>query len=90
MLTSFSILAKDQILWVKSCSAANVCALLTIIGHVEWDTALEQKANQIKFKYENVFYSSHLLIKRNAEIQSDYRNSYLPLRLIKNPVHCVE
>lgn len=49
ILTSFSVLTKDQVIWVKSSRTTNVCPLLTIVGHVEGNAALQQK--QINILY---------------------------------------
>lgn len=39
-LTSFSVLTKHQIAWVKSRGTTNVCPLFTIVGHVKGDATL--------------------------------------------------
>lgn len=40
ILTSFSVLPKNQIVWIQSSSTADVCPLLTIVSHVEGDPTL--------------------------------------------------
>lgn len=43
LLTSFSVLAEDQVIWVQSSSTSNMCPLLTVVCHVEGNPTLEVK-----------------------------------------------
>lgn len=49
ILTSFSVLTKDQVIWVESSRTTNMCPLFTIVCHVEGNAALKQKQRNILY-----------------------------------------